>query len=554
MNFHQLALLLRIKLQILYNSFRRGSGKKRTKSWLALLGGGVFFLFIFNWIYEILSSLQVVGGADSGLIENFILITLLGFFFYFFIIGNTLTIHYLFIATDLPLLMSSPISSRTIFSAKLIEAIFANSSLFFFTAIPVFISYGIISSAQWYFYPLMLIVAVLSLAAPICLAFLSALIIAKIIQPSRARELLAVILGVASLLLWLALQLVRASSFNRNSADFNPDALTKLQQVSHYEVFNLLPSTWAARSLFELANGNFRELILNLLPLLLIVAGLFYLAIQLSHHVFREGFIIGATTVRWKKKASFRSQSTGLPQSSRSLITGVVGSVLIRDFRFLARDTRHFISIAMLGAMMIIIAAMQQRSEADPEIATYSSYIFIILFSSILAGHISSRLIPIEGKSFWITKLVPQPALRLISGKFLLAWLLSVGITWAAVIFLALRAHHSSQLVAVAFIITSSITASCCALGLYISSHFARFDWDHPKRMLSAAASPILAFAALALTAMVVAIYGFGVELQIPSEILFWLVAGALLPVCLTITLVALLGAAQKIQKMEWEF
>lgn len=554
MNVHQLALLLKIKLQILRNSFRRGSGKKRTRSWLALLGGGVFFLFIFNWIYEILSSLQVAGGANSGLIENFILITLLGFFFFLFVTGSTVTIHYLFIATDLPLLMSSPISGRTIFTAKLIEAMFANSSLFFFMVIPVFISYGIISSAQWYFYPFMLIVAVLFLATPICLAFLSALLIAKIIQPSRAKELLAVILGIASLLLWLALQLVRASSFDRNSADFNPDALTKLQQVSHYKMFNLLPSTWAAQSLFELANGNFRLLILNLLPLLLIVVSLFYLAIQLSNNIFREGFIIGAATVRLKKRVSSGTITTASTQPSRSLISGVAGSVLIRDFRLLVRDTRHLISIAMLGAMMVIISAMQQSNEADPEIVTYSVYIFIMLFSGILGGHISSRLIPIEGKSFWISKLVPQPALRLIAAKFSLAWLLSLGITWTAVIFLAVRAHHSRQLVAVAFIITSCITAACCALGLYIASHFARFDWDHPKRMLSPAASPILAFAAIGLTVMVVAFYGLGVELQFSSEILPWLVVGAVLPFCLIIALLALLGAAQKIQKMEWEF
>ncbi|MDZ7332195.1 MAG: hypothetical protein ONB13_09790 [candidate division KSB1 bacterium] len=554
MNFHQLALLLKTKLQIARNSFLRGSGKRRARSWLALLGGGVFFLFIFNWIYEILSSLQAADGVRSGLVENFILITLLGFFFYLFIIGNTLTLHYLFIATDLPLLMSSPISNRTIFSAKLIEAIFANSSLFFFMAIPVFISYGMISSAQWYYYPLMLIVAVLFLAVPICLAFLSALVIAKIIQPSRARELLAVILGVASLLLWLALQSVRASSFDRNSADFNPDALLKLQQVSHYEVFNHLPSTWAARSLFELANGNLRLVVLDLLPLLLVVASLFYLAIQLSHHVFREGFIIGAATMRLKKKVSSRSTLTASAQPSRSLISGVAGSVLRRDLRLLVRDTRHFISIAMLGVMMVIIAAMQQRNEPDPEIATWSGYIFIILFSGILAGHISSRLIPIESKSFWITKLVPQPALRIIAGKFSLAWLLSMGITWVAVIFHAVRAHDFGQLVAVAFIITSCITAACCALGLYIASHFARFDWDHPKRMLSPAASPILGLAALALTAMVIAIYGFGVELQISTEILLWLLVGAVVPVCLIIALVALLGAAQKIQKTEWEF
>ncbi len=554
MNVHQLALLLKVRLQILLNSLRRGSGKKRTRSWLALLGGGVLCWFIFRWTFEMFSSLQTVTAPGSSLIDNFLMFALLGFFLFIFVSGSTVTIHYLFIASDLPLLMTSPISSRTIFASKLIEAMFANSSFFLLMGISVCIAFGVINSAQWYYYLMLIVIAVLFLAVPIGLAFLVALLIVKIISPNRARDLLGIILGITSLLFWLALQLVRASSFDRNSPDFNPAAVKTLEQASHYAAFNLLPSSLASRSLIGLANADFQSFILNLSLLTLIAACLIFLCIQLSQHVFREGFITGATTVKSKKKVLSSPLSTASAQERRALLSGVISAVLIRDLRLLFRDTRHFISIAMLGAMMVIISLLQQHRETDSEIALYSTYIFILLFSGILAGHISSRLIPIEGRSFWITRLAPQPSLKIILGKFFLAWLLSTGITWTALIFLGVYTHQTGQLFRAALLLTSCITAACCSLGLYISSHSARFDWDHPKRMLGAAGGLFLSIAPIGLIALVVAVYALGVQLQLSSDLLLWGVVSITLLVCSVIVVLAQLGAAKKIHKMEWEY
>ncbi len=554
MNARQLIILLQIKLRITFNGLFRGSGKKRTRSWLALLGGGVFFFFIFKWAYQILTSLLMVTSSGSGLIENFITLSLFGFFIFLVVGGSTVTIHYLFITTDLPLLMSFPMSSRTIFAAKLIEAMVANSSLFLFMGIPICLAYGVISSAQWFYYPMMLIVAVLFLAVPISLAFLLALLITKVIPPSRARDILAVLFAVMSVIIWVALQLVRASSFDRNSPDFSPSALATLESPSHSGALNLLPSTWMAQSLFGLAHADFQLFFTNLLILSILVASLFLLSIRLSQYAFREGYLSGASVMRLKKTTRAKPASMASPPRSRLWLAGVTSSVFIRDLRLLMRNTRQLVSIAMLGVMMIIITFMQQRSETDPEIAAYSTYIFILLFSGILAGQISSRLIPIEGKSFWITKLAPQPISRILLGKFFLSWLLSVAITWVAVIFHAVYAHLSYTLVVFGLFITACMTAALCSAGLFISSHFARFDWDHPKRMLSGAGGPILVVTAIVLTGIVMAIYGFGTELGLSPDFLHVMVAAVMLLCTLIIGVIAGLGTVQKLQKMEWEY
>lgn len=554
MNLKHILLLLKLKLLIIINGFTKGALKKRTRKLFALIGGGFLFFFLYKWIFDIFTSLSAITIIGRSLVDNFIIVSFLGFFLFLMVSGITVSIHYLFISSDLPLLMVSPLSNNTIFTFKLIEAMFANSTLFFFMGIPIFIAYGLITHAQWYYYPLMVINALFFLAIPIAIAFLGALLMVRIIPPQRARDFMAILLGIVSLGIWLVLQIVRASIFDKNSQDFSPQTVVSLQQISQKFLFNLLPSTWAARALTGFANSNLKLVIFNFLPLMLFMACIFMIGIQLSKYAFRHGFISSeqALTLRRRKKVP-RSGILDLISIS-SIFSSVPGSIFIRDFKLLFRDTRQLTNILLFAMMMVILPLLQKPDKFDSELSVYYPYIFLIFFSGIIAGQISSRLIPLEGKSFWITKLIPQSPLGLIFGKFILGFSLGTMLSWIAVAIIGIYFHHPLHIVVVALAATLCFSMALSSLGLLIGIYFSRFDWDHPKRMLSPVGGFILSVSAFLIGGVAIFIFVIGNQLQFPLNFLNIIAVGIIFIISFTIMIAANLGAAKKLEKKEWEF
>jgi len=551
-------LLFQIKLKILLNGFSKGESKKRFRKIFALIGGGILFFFIYVWIFELLTVLVNNTAFKIQLIDNAIMALFLMFFIFLLVSGTTISIHYLFISSDLPLLLSSPISENTIFTFKLVEAIFANSSFFFFVGMPTFIAYGIVTHAPWFYYPLMIINALLFIAIPVSISFLGALLIVRIIPAYRAREFMAIILAVVSLGIWLILQVIRASAFDRSSPDFNPQSIQQLEKISNISLLNLLPSTWAARALKGFSELDFTLIIFNFLPLLILVVCLFYFCLKLSKNAFERGLIGSEQSVTVKKRVKARQLKTGGLPIFRNFFSSATGSIFFRDFRLFTRDSRQFTNILMFAAMMIIFPIVQSSDQFDGEFSLYRPYLFILLFGAMSAVQLSSRLIPLEMKSFWITKLVPQSGLRIIWGKFLLSFAFSTILAWLAVIFISVYFGHSLRLQILAILATLALSAIFSATGLLFGIYYAKFDWDHPKRMLSTTGGLLMSISTFLgtgiLGGIVALIFVLGNFLQLSTR--FIDIATAITVIILALIIINIINiiSARKLEKLEWDF
>jgi len=551
-------LLFKVKVNILLNGFTKATPKKRIRKFFSLVGGGVLFFFIYKWIFEILSTLSNFPSLGIGMMDNFIVVVFLGFFIFLLASGITISIHYLFISSDLPLLMVSPLSNNTIFTFKLSEAVFANSTFFFFMGIPIFIAYGLITQAQWYYYPLIVIDALVFLTIPVCISFLGALLIVRIIPPARAREFMAILLGIVSLGIWLVLQIVRASTFVQSSQDYSPQAIKTLQQVSHHYLFDLLPSTWAARALSGFAHSDFKVIAVNFIPLLLVMLCIFSICIQLSKHAFKQGFISSEQSVTLRRKNKVKQYRTKVFPDFSQFFSGVPSAILLRDFKLLVRDARQLVNVLMFAAMMVILPMLQKPERFDSEFSFYYPYFFIIFFSAIISGQISSRLIPIEGRSFWITKLIPHSSVKLIFGKFLLGFSMSTFISWIAVIIISVYFQHPNRIFILAIIATLCFSGALSSLGILLATYFSRFDWDHPKRMLSSTGGLLLSLLSLLTVGIIggiaVLFYILGNQLQLSQQLLDIFSIAIVFILCFIFIILTTLGSARKLDRMEWKF
>jgi len=101
----------------------------------------------------------------------------------------------------------------------------------------------------------------------------------------------------------------------------------------------------------------------------------------------------------------------------------------------------------------------------------------------LLLGRLAGMGFSQEGKSYWLVKTAPVSVLHLISAKFLVAYLPTLGLSWAFLLVISLveRARLST------LVFTMPVVALCIAGNAGINLSFgitgAKFDWEDPRRM-----------------------------------------------------------------------
>lgn len=553
----KLMLLLQVKLLMLWNSFYKEPWRKRGRKLLSLAGAGVLFFVIYQWLTEIFLTIAQQPAANY-LMHNLLIIIFGGFFIFLLASGITVSLHYLFVASDLPLLTTLPLSSDAIFSFKLLEAIIANSTFFLFMGLPTCIVFGYVNRAPWYYYPLMGVDILLFLSIPVAISFLGALILVRLLPASRAKELSIILLAVVMLAIWLVLQLIRGSAFDQQSADFQPELIQSLQHISQNTLFYLLPGTWAAQILAGLASDRLQAL-WGFLPLAIMNAGLYWLSLRLSRRTFQLGFMSGEPISRLSVKRQPAERAAQRPTAIQFTLGHPIGAICSRDFKLFRRDTRQLTNLLILAAMMVLLPIVQPGGQvAEAEYIVYYRYLFVMLFSALVSGQLASRLIPLEARTFWITRLLPQSSLRVIMGKFVLGFGASTALSWLAVLIVGLYFHHPLQVIGLAALATVVLTAAMSAIGLFIGANWPRFDWDHPKRMLTYTGGLLLSLA----TFLVVAIMGaaaaivffWGQPWQRSLPLIAILAIGLNAILSFIIVAVCCNRSAHKIDTISWEY
>ncbi len=552
-----LSLLLKVKIRSYLNGFLKAKTSRKLQIAFTVLAFLTLLASLFLLFGEIFYALAANGDIAKLLQDTILGVTFLGYFIFMLVSGATISIHYLFVSTDLPLLLSSPISFRSVISYKLIEAIIANSGLFLFAGMPAFIMYGASVGASWYYYPFMVLTALLFLALPVSIAFLGALLIVRFVPPRRAREMLAILLAVISFAIWASLQIFRSDSLQPGSENFNPQTIETITQIAHHPLFYILPSTWAAKSLSGFASGDFIVILANFLPLLLLSFLIYQLIIKLSYYAFNNGILTTPETLTLKKKDRKRKTSKLSYSGARGNFSSVIFATFRRDWKLFIRDSRQMTNQLLLTAMLIFLPLLQKTNGTGLN-ALLAPYLKIVFFASLIAMSMGSRLIPVEEKAFWITKLIPKHQRYPILGKYFLSLLMNTISILVAVIVVGVYFKHPAKIMAVALISAVILSISMSAGGLFLGAQFGRFDWDNPKRMLSQTGGFLMLVVILLISAILggagALIYFLGNWLQIN----FWalVVFGGIVELALSITLAAIfinIGAA-KLQRMEWQF
>lgn len=480
-------ILVKNKFLMIRNGFSKTTRVQKARKLLGLAGGGFLFWFMLQWVqdlFQILLQTDFWPGTVTQRIELFsgnITLIFNALFLFLFMGAISISVHYLYTSADLSLLLATPLSMTAIFSFKILESIFVNAGIFFLMGGAILLGQGLLISAPLHYYLIMLVVSGFFISLPTLLAIFLTLNLVRLLPPRRLRELSSAFTGLIGLGIWVLIQLFRIWLTK------DPETTPRI-----FEYARVMQQFWTPGQLV----GNFTRSFLNpLIPFpwlstsLFIGGGilLFYFCLNFSiRQYLKTGTITHQTLLI--EHSSARQKGTDRahqPQLTRALLE--------KDWRLIIRNPQLLTQIVLMLAMILFVSIMLPVPAPISMVQMNENALgyFFLLFIIVSAQN-ASRLIPLENRAFWLLQMAPVSSRQILWRKFLLAFLINQII--ALIILVVIKIYHQLALSSCLdlFILTLVVNLNATALGIFLGSHFPRFDWEHPKRMLTTTGSILL--------------------------------------------------------------
>ncbi len=453
-------------------------------------------------------------------------------------------VYTLYLSSDVRLLMSMPIRERTIFTYKYWETLLTSSALFAAFGLPIVLAAGIASGAGPLYYPVAVALAVLVLTMPTSVCILLVMPLMRLIRAGRAKEIIAVLSGMAGLGGWAFSQWMRVSGGRGGPA---PGDLSRL---AGSPIFSTPPGIWAADVLEAMRTFDVAQLLRGLVPLLLVSGALYFLCIALSARAYAGGWARTAESARRGLGGGWAERlPTSIPREARA--------IAVKDLTSFPRDLRQ---LAGIGSMAVVAIVLSITSTHDFPATGFRfvrliPYLIVAAMPATFTASAATRMIGGEGKAFWLYLASPIGIGRLLLGKWISTYVLG-----ASAVLLALAAmsvfHFYLPGLIVGLAVGLVLSAAMATYHLAIGTAFARFDWENPKNSLEGTGSVLSFIAAmwLMITSALAVVGSFALSVVVPA----WLgvaICAAIWLIVVGLPASALLGmAARRLGRMEWTY
>ncbi|MEO7912962.1 MAG: hypothetical protein ABIV47_25215 [Roseiflexaceae bacterium] len=426
----------------------------------------------------------------------------------------TTVLSSLYLSGDMDMLLAAPVPMRAVFVVKFFGGLLVPYLLLFFLIGPFLLGFGQGLGWRAAFFVTAFLVLLLLPLLPTGLGALLVMAVVRVIPARRAREIVGVIGGMVGISWYI---------FSQFSNQIAP-RVANARMLDYLRRFDnpLLPSAWAGRALAAAGEGNWAQLALYGGLFAGLSIGCFALCIALAERLYYAGWSNMSTQggrVRKRRRTKDEGQTPALdnPQSFVSRLSSFVlprqsAAVLYKDLRVFPRDLRNVqqlifpLVVAGIWTFRLITSGSPFGAGDQPDVlksfgqmasAGISFYICLVL-SSAMGGAGISR----EGRGFWLLKVAPISAKRILLGKLALAYLPYPTIGALFVLFLSILQHSTPAdfARALAMVLLGGLGATSITLGM--GAAFPKLSWENPRQQNSIQAgclSPLLYLAYLGL-------------------------------------------------------
>ena len=539
----KLGLLVRTRLVSLRNEWWR-KPRKRIQL-LIFTGTWVWIIYWFTGVmwtaFSTLKSLPAYASALEQLPSS----VFLGFLFLLVLSGATVALSAFFLSGELEYLLTTPIPRTTVFNFRLLETALLNGTYLLIFGLPTAIALGLVFSASPLYYVLALVVLLVFLVLTTDLGVLVTLAIVRVLPPRRAREILSALLGLLFLAFWFGSSAIRERFFDPTSPHFDAARLEAVKNAGHYLSSSFLPSSWVGQILLTTARGKVSPALAPLLALLVAAFAFHWITARLADSIWARG----ATVVQRKAPAAGPLEQKVAETTARAGFR----LLLRREWRMFSRETQQLTRIAILAGMAVLLPLLGTGSDSGE---WWTPFLLPTILGGLAASTLGTILIPVERQAFWFLKVAPGGIRKVMLAKGVLAWLVGAAVLVASNGAMAVRQTVDTTVLLVLLVGGVFLAGALASLGLGVGAFFARFDWEHPKRILKAPGSLVYMLGtalvvglALGLPALSTLFLNSTTELFVAS---LFAVTSAVLAV---VSFPAVLGlAVARLEKLEWTF
>jgi len=509
-----LAFLLSPRLLAARNAFRRGRSKP-------LLLGAVTIVF---WVGSLVCFERVLAyfqtiTALGPLLTQRLLLMLFVSFFAVLVISNVVTaLTTFYLAADVRLLLSAPLSYRRLYRARFVETLVASSWMVLLFGFPVFLAYGVAYEAGPLYYVGILATLVPFLVIPAAIGVLLTTWLVLVFPARRARELLLVTTVALLAGGYLALRLVRPE---RLASPAGFAGFTAFLAAFEALASPFLPATWATEVLLPLLGARAGEPGFYLAMLSITAAVAYIASATVVERTFlaawsraqegRVGIVRARPLARWPRPAAF------LPR--------VPGLLFVKDLRIFFRDATQWSQLLLLFALVIVYVynfSVLPIDDGSPLAATLRDVVALcnLGLAAFVTAAVAVRFVypavSLEGRSWWVLRAAPVQLTTLWWSKFWIAFLPLVVLGEVLTVVTNRFLGVGPDLTIVFMATLLFVIAAIVSLGLAFGAAYPHLDSQNAAQIATGFGGVVYMIACLSLIAGVIAIEAW------PISRLFW--------------------------------
>ena len=479
-------LLTLIKPRLL--SFKNSGGGSGRRGRLALFGaiGSVFWMGIFFVTYRVLSYFQGVKGFGDVLAYKLLSMVILTFFSLLVFSAILTVLSKLYLSKDLMLVHSLPVSSETLFMARWMESTADAAWMVVVYTIPIFLSYGIVYKAGFFFY-----LNIFAALMPLCISAsaVSALLVmlaVMILPASRIRSIFVFLGIVVMIVLYVTFRMLRPERL------VDPDAFTSvmsyLQSLST-PASPLMPTTWAYDSLKASLAGQHTGALFHNALAWSFSGVVVFVEFMIAKVVYYPGFSkTQAAMIRlYETRGQFLYRLF-------SFLKGPSRAFVVKELKTFWRDQTQWSQLFLIAALIVIYLYnfFALPLDKSPIRTIYLQNIFSFLNMALaafvltaIAARFAFPSVSIEGSSFWIVRSGPVKIRTLLWIKFFIYLVPLIVLSEILIVATNLLLNVTPFMMALSVITLFLMTPGIISLGIGLGAAYPDFTSENPSQTVT---------------------------------------------------------------------
>lgn len=507
--------LLRLQLRIWVNGFRRGKMRDRVGRVLVLLFLGGLMVFVFFASRALLGFIRspafLSAVPDIPRLAESLPVTIMGVAFIGILLSSFgVLLQALYLSGDMAFLLTAPVPIRAVFLSKLVQAIVPNFGLICLLALPLLFGLG---SAEHYnaaFYPLVIFsMAALALAA----AGVSGVLVMGIVHffpARRAAEVLGFVGAVITILCSQSGQFARMSNLSEVQLQQAAAVVSRLDMPWS-------PLSWAGRGLVHIGQGDWALGAGLVLGMIVFCCAIFLVALVAAERLYYSGWAsVSVASTRKRRPVLARGSAGGVARRGRSR-TGrgsPVWAIVVKDFAMLRRDLRNLSAMVTPIIMGVVYAILLLRGGGEPppgrgeapewfmqgfrDLLVFGDIGISLFVGWVLSTRLATMGFSQEGRSWWILKTAPVGPTRLLTAKYIVAYLPVAALGAGFLIVLSIVRSVALGDVVFGLLVVGLCYAAMTGVNLVFGVLGANFQWEDPRRMVRGTAGCLSTIASVA--------------------------------------------------------